>query len=57
MLNFARDVLVDSEAMVDALVAGKVKHYVTDFPTPEIAGVKRRDCNSASGSFYRRIRR
>ena len=26
--------------MVDALVAGKVKHYVTDFPTPEIAGVK-----------------
>ena len=40
VLNFARDVLVDSEAMVDALVAGKVKHYVTDFPTPEIAGVK-----------------
>ena len=31
VLNFARDVLVDSEAMVDALVAGKVKHYVTDF--------------------------
>ena len=26
--------------MVDALIAGKVKHYVTDFPTPEIAGVK-----------------
>lgn len=40
VLNFARDVLVDSEAMVDVLVAGKVKHYVTDFPTPEIAGVK-----------------
>ena len=40
VLNFARDVLVDSEAMVDALVSGKVKHYVTDFPTPEIAGVK-----------------
>ena len=30
VLNFARDVLVDSEAMVDALVAGKVKHYVTE---------------------------
>ena len=57
VLNFARDVLVDSEAMVDALVAGKVKHYVTDFPTPEIAGVKRRDCNSSSRSFYRRVRR
>lgn len=40
VLNFARDVLVNSEAMVDALVSGKVKRYVTDFPTPEIAGVK-----------------
>lgn len=40
VLNFARDVLVDSEAMVDALVSGSVKRYVTDFPTPEIAGVK-----------------
>lgn len=40
VLNFARDILVDSEAMVDALVSGKVKRYVTDFPTPEIAGVK-----------------
>ena len=40
MLNFARDVLVDEEAMVDALVAGHVKHYVTDFPTPKIVGVK-----------------
>ena len=40
VLNFARDVLVDSEAMVDALISGAVKCYVTDFPTPEIAGVK-----------------
>lgn len=40
VLNFARDVLVDSEAMVDALVSGSVKRYVTDFPTPEIAGLK-----------------
>ena len=40
ILNFARDVLVDSEAMVDALISGTVKRYVTDFPTPEIAGVK-----------------
>lgn len=40
VLNFARDVLVEEEAMVDALIAGKVKHYVTDFPTPVIAGVK-----------------
>lgn len=40
VLNFARNVLVDEEAMVDALVSGHVKHYVTDFPTPEIVGVK-----------------
>ena len=40
ILNYARDVLVNSEYMVDALVTGKVKKYVTDFPTPEIAGVK-----------------
>lgn len=40
VLNFARDVLVDEEAMIDALVSGHVKHYVTDFPTPVIVGVK-----------------
>lgn len=40
LLNFARNTLVDEEAMVDALVSGRVKHYVTDFPTPEIVGVK-----------------
>lgn len=41
VLNFARNVLVEEEAMVDALVSGHVKHYVTDFPTPQIVGVKR----------------
>ncbi len=40
VLNFARDVLVDEEAMVDALLSGHVKHYVSDFPTPVTAGVK-----------------
>ena len=40
LLNFARDVLVVEEAVIDALVAGKIKHYVTDFPTPVITGVK-----------------
>lgn len=40
VLNFARNVLVEEEAMVDALVSEHVKHYVTDFPTPQIAGVK-----------------
>ena len=40
ILNFARDVLVDQEDIVDALVSGKVRSYVTDFPTKEIVGVK-----------------
>lgn len=40
ILNFARDILVNEEDMVDALVSGKVKRYVTDFPNPIIAGVK-----------------
>lgn len=39
-LNFARDVLVNEEDMVDALLSGHVKRYVTDFPNPTIAGVK-----------------
>ena len=40
ILNFARDTLVNSEDIVDALVSGTVKCNVTDFPTPEVAGVK-----------------
>ena len=40
ILNFARNTLVDEEAIVDALVAGKIKKYVTDFATPAVAGVK-----------------
>lgn len=40
VLNFARDTLVNEEDMVDALLAGAVKNYVTDFPTPNMAGVK-----------------
>jgi D-3-phosphoglycerate dehydrogenase len=40
VLNFARDLLVDEEAMVQALREGKVKRYVTDFPNPVTAGAK-----------------
>ncbi len=32
VLNFARDILVDEEAMEEALKAGHVRKYVTDFP-------------------------
>ncbi len=34
VLNFARDVLVDEQAMADALAAGHVARYVTDFANP-----------------------
>lgn len=40
VLNFARDLLVDEEAMVDALAAGKVKRYVSDFPNTTTVGAK-----------------
>ena len=38
ILNFARDLLVDEKAVVDAIAAGKVRKYVTDFPNPTTAG-------------------
>ena len=40
VLNFARDLLVDEDAMVAALEEGRVKHYVTDFANPTVAGKK-----------------
>ena len=38
ILNFARDLLVDEQAVMDAIEAGKVRHYVTDFANPTVAG-------------------
>lgn len=38
LLNFARDLLVDEEALIQALESGKVKKYVTDFANPLVAG-------------------
>ena len=37
ILNFARDQLVDDDAMAEALASGKVARYVTDFPNPKSA--------------------
>lgn len=37
ILNFARDLLVDDEAMAEALESGKVKRYITDFPNDKTA--------------------
>ena len=39
ILNFARDLLVDDEAMEEALKSGKVKRYITDFPNDKTAGM------------------
>ena len=38
VLNFARDLLVDEEAMVQALKDKKVRKYVSDFPNPTTVG-------------------
>ena len=40
VLNFARDVLVDEEAMGAALRSGKVARYVSDFPNPLSAALE-----------------
>ena len=38
ILNFARDLLVDEEAVLDGLASGKLRRYVSDFPNPTTAG-------------------
>ncbi len=37
LLNFSREGIVDSAAVVQALAAHKLKYYVTDFPDSELA--------------------
>ena len=39
LLNFARDLLVDDDALESALASGKVKRYITDFPNDKTAGM------------------
>jgi D-3-phosphoglycerate dehydrogenase len=38
LLNFSRDEIFDDEAVVAALEAGRVKTYVTDFPSRRLIG-------------------
>lgn len=38
LLNFARDLLVDEDALLECLESGKVKKYVTDFANHTVAG-------------------
>ena len=40
ILNFARDLLVDDDAMEAALKSGKVSKYITDFPNARTAGME-----------------
>ena len=40
LLNFARDLLVDDDALEVALKSGKVKRYITDFPNDRTAGME-----------------
>ncbi len=40
VLNFARDLLVDDDAMEEALKSGKVHRYVTDFPNARTANME-----------------
>ena len=40
ILNFARDLLVDDDAMEEALKSGKVSRYVTDFPNARTANME-----------------
>ena len=40
ILNFARDLLVDEEAVVKAIEDGKLHRYVSDFPNPTVIGKK-----------------
>ena len=38
LINMARDLLVDEEAVLKAIDAGKVRRYVSDFANPTVAG-------------------
>ena len=40
LVNMARDLLFDEEAVVAAIDAGRVRAYVSDFPNPTVAGKK-----------------
>ena len=40
LLNYARDLLVDEDAVLAALKAGKMKKYVTDFANPKVVGAE-----------------
>ena len=40
LLNFARDALVDDDALEKGLKSGKIRKYITDFPNDRTAGME-----------------
>jgi len=44
IINFSRNALVKDKDVVEALEAGKIGCYVTDFPTPELISCKKVIC-------------
>lgn len=40
ILNYARDLLADEDAILSGLESGRIKRYVTDFANPKVAGAK-----------------
>ena len=56
ILNFARDLLVDDEAMAAALASGKVARYVTDFPNEKTANMPGCIAIPPPGCFHGGIR-
>ncbi|MDT8421552.1 MAG: phosphoglycerate dehydrogenase [Desulfuromonadales bacterium] len=38
LLNFSREKLVDTQAVLDGLEGGKLAKYISDFPVPELQG-------------------
>ena len=40
LINMARDVLVDEEAVIEAIGSGRIRRYVSDFPNTTVAGKK-----------------
>ena len=38
LLNFARQEIVNTDAVVNALESGKLRRYITDFPQPQLIG-------------------
>ena len=55
ILNFARDVLVNQEDIVDALVSEKSAQLCDGLPDKRDRRCQRRNRDSAFGSFHRRV--